>query len=60
MKIVIDSNRVIASLIKESTTRDILFKGNFEFFAPDFIQIELHKYRDDITKKANLTKEFLP
>jgi len=33
MKIVIDSNRVIAALIKESTTREILFDKNFEFIA---------------------------
>lgn len=57
MKIVIDSNRVIAALIKESTTRGILFKENFNFLALDFIQIELHKYRADIIKKASITKD---
>ena len=47
MKIVIDSNRVIASLIKEGTTREILFDKKFEFFAPEFIKSEIDKYKED-------------
>lgn len=59
MRIVIDSNRVVAALIKESTTREILFNKDFEFIAPDFIKSEINKYKDDIIKKAKITeKEF--
>ncbi len=59
MKIVVDSNRVIAALIKNSTTREILFDEGIEFVAPDFVKTEIQKYRDDIIKKAHLTlKEF--
>ncbi len=43
MKVIIDSNRVIAALIKGSTTRGILFDKNFEFFAPEHIENEIHK-----------------
>ena len=57
MKIVVDSNRVIAALIKESTTRKILFDENFEFIAPDFIKTEINKYKVDIIKKAEINKE---
>lgn len=59
MKIVIDSNRVIAALIKDSTTREILFNKNFEFFAPEFIENEIEKYKEEILNKAGIpTEEF--
>ena len=56
MKVVIDANRVVAALIKDSTTRKILFDGNFEFVAPDYIKTEIDKYKNIITKKAEITK----
>ena len=57
MKIVIDSNRVIAALIKESTTRELLFNENFEFYAPDLTITEITKYEKDIIQKADITQE---
>ena len=57
MKVVIDGNRVIAALIKESTTREIILDSIFEFIAPEFILIEVKKYRDEIIKKAKITEE---
>ena len=57
MRVVVDSNRVIASLIKDSTTRQILFDKNFYFIAPDFITTEINKYREEIMGKAILNEE---
>lgn len=57
MKIVVDSNRVIASLLKDSTTRKILFDRNFEFVAPEFIKVEMLKYKEDLMSKAGMTEE---
>jgi len=57
MKIVVDSNRVIASLIKEGTSREILFNKNFEFIAPSYIFSEIHKYKDYLIKKSNITEK---
>ena len=57
MKIVVDGNRVIAALIKESTTREIIFDSFFEFVTPDFILTEIRKYEDEIIKKARITKD---
>src|SRR3989344_9662725 len=57
MKIVIDSNRAIAALIKDSTTREVLFDEYFEFFAPDYIMTEIHKHENHIVKVAEITKE---
>ena len=57
MKIVADSNRVIASLLKSSTTREILFNRNFDFVAPEFIKEEIYKYKLEFVKKAKITAE---
>ena len=57
MKVVIDCNRIIAALIKESTTRDIIFNKNFDFFAPNYILIEINKYKSFIIDKAKISEE---
>ncbi len=56
MKLIIDANRVIACLMKEGTTRSILFNKNFEFFSPDYILSEIQKYEEDLRKRLNLGK----
>lgn len=56
MRMVIDSNRVLAAMIKESTTREILFDAFFELIAPDFILAEVRKYEDRVIKAADITK----
>ena len=59
MKILIDTNRIIAGLIKEGATRSILLDNFFEFVTPDYTISEIKKYREEIKKKAKLTdKEF--
>jgi len=55
MKIIVDSNRVIASLLKDSTTREILYNRIFNFVAPEFIKEEILKHKKDLMSKANIT-----
>ena len=50
MKLVIDANRVIAALIKQSTTRELLLDMAFEFIAPDFLKTELERHREEIAQ----------
>jgi len=57
MRIVIDTNRIIASLIKDGISRKIIFNKSFEFFSPDYTLIEINKYKDMIIKKADITNE---
>ncbi len=57
MKFVIDSNRVIAALVKESTTRKILMNNAFEFLAPEFIMTEIEKYKKMIIQKASISED---
>jgi predicted nucleic acid-binding protein len=57
MKIVIDSNRVIAALLKDSTTRSLLFNKNFEFIAPSYVFSEINKYKDYIINQLGINNE---
>jgi len=55
MKIIVDTNRIIAALIKDSTSRKILFNENFEFVSPDYVFTEIAKHEEEIIKKARIT-----
>ena len=57
MKILVDTNRIIAALIKNGTTRDILFDENFEFVTPDFTITEIREHEEELLKKTKLTKQ---
>ncbi len=57
MKILVDTNRIIAALVKAGTTRDILFDENFEFVTPDFTISEIREHEDELLKKTKLTKQ---
>lgn len=57
MKITIDTNRIIAALIKDSTTRNILFDKNFEFITPDYTLTEISEHKSELKEMANITNE---
>ena len=57
MKLVVDTNRVIASLIKNSLSRRIINHPFLEFITPDYTLQELSKYEAMIRKKTKLTHE---
>ena len=53
MKLIINTNIIFSGLIKHSTTREILLSPYFEFYIPDFYNIELNKYKSYINAKFN-------
>jgi predicted nucleic acid-binding protein len=57
MKLIIDTNRIIASLIKDSLSRQIIKSPLIEFITPDHTLQELTNYETVIRKKAHLTHE---
>lgn len=59
MKLIIDTNIIFSGLIKKSITREILLSPNFEFYTPNFYNIELNKYKSYILTKFNGTEEEL-
>lgn len=54
MKLVIDTNRIMAGLLRDSTSRKIILHDSFSFYAPDYIETELFKHRSYLVKKAKI------
>jgi len=59
MRLVIDTNIIISSLISNSTRRYILMNSNIEFIAPEYTFTEILKHTDLIEKKAKLASKDL-
>ena len=57
MRIVIDTNRIIAAMIKDGISRKIIFNENFTFITPDHTIMEINKYEEEIREKTNITHE---
>jgi len=56
MKLVIDTNRIMAGLLRDSTSRKIILHDSFSFYAPDYIKTELAKHRPYLVKKAKISE----
>lgn len=56
MRLVIDPNRIMAGLVKESTSRKIILHDRFSFYVPDYIETELFKHREYLMKKAKMSR----
>ena len=54
MRILVDTNRIIAALVKQGTTRSILFNEYFEFVTPDYTISEIMRYKEEIKRKARI------
>jgi predicted nucleic acid-binding protein len=61
MKIVIDTNRFIAALIKkEELAREIIINSGYDFIFPEYEFQEVYKYKEDILRKAGYSEiEFI-
>lgn len=52
MKLVIDTNRIIAAMIRDGASRKILFSETLDFVSPDTAITELYEYEEEISRKA--------
>lgn len=59
MRLIVDSNRIIAGLIRASATRKIILHPHLEFFAPDHLLVEINNHRELIVKKSKLSSDDL-
>ena len=57
MKIVIDTNMIMADLIKDGISRKIIFNKNFYFITPENTLSEIYKYEELIIRKAKINHE---
>ncbi len=57
MRLVIDTNIIISSIISNSTRRYILMNSNIEFIVPEYTFTEILKHANLIEKKAKLSSK---
>ncbi len=57
MKLIIDTNILISSLLKDSTTREILLNESLNFYLPEIVLSEVNKYLPHIIQKSELSEE---
>jgi len=56
MKLVVDTNIVIAALLKDSVTRKILLHPLFSFYLPEHAFGEIERHGEELMRKSGLTK----
>ncbi len=57
MRIVIDSNVLFSSLIRNSTTRRIILQYNGFFLFPSYIFTEMQKHKKELLRKSKMNSE---
>ena len=57
MKLVVNTNRIIAALIRNSTSRRILLSDKFEFLTVGVTKSEIEEHKQEIMEKAKVTEE---
>ena len=57
MELVVDSNRIIAALIKDSVSRKIILNQKFSLYSIEFGVKEVRKYREEIKRKAKINSQ---
>lgn len=57
MNVVIDTNVLIAGLLKDSVTRRLLVNKNINFYIPEFAIKEIEKYKQYLIDKSELSEE---
>ena len=57
MRLVIDTNCLIAGLLRSSISRQIILSHQFDLYAPGHLLIEIKKCREYLEKKARTTTQ---
>ncbi|MDE1860786.1 MAG: hypothetical protein KGH72_03650 [Candidatus Micrarchaeota archaeon] len=58
MKIVVDANVVIATLVKPSITREVLLYPYIDYYSPAFLLTELKEHEEEIKEKVGEAKAY--
>jgi predicted nucleic acid-binding protein len=56
MKIIVDTSRIIAALIRNSYSRTILLSDKFEFLTVNIAKFEIEEHTPEILEKAQITE----
>ncbi len=59
MRLVVNTNRIIAALIKDSWNRKILFSDKIEFLTIGIAKSEVEEHKKELLEKAKISEEEL-
>ena len=59
MRLIVDTSRIIAAMIKDSASRAILLSDKFEFLTVNFAKIEIEEHKQEIMEKAKISEDEL-
>jgi len=59
MRLAVDTNRIIAALVKDSASRNILLSDKFDFLTIEITRQEIEEHRQELLDKTRLTDEQL-
>jgi predicted nucleic acid-binding protein len=59
MRLVVDTNRIIAALAKDSTSRKILFSDEIDFLTTEVTNHEILEHKQELLEKTRLTEDQL-
>lgn len=57
MRLIVDTNRIVAALITDSVSRRIFTSGKCELLSVKLAKAEIEKHKKEILNKTNLTEE---
>lgn len=57
MILVIDTNIIIAAIIRNSTTQDIIFNENLQLYSPEYVLSEIKNHKAELIRKSGYTSE---
>lgn len=57
MKLIVNTNRIMAALVKDSYSRKIILEGRLELITINILEKELVEYKQFILKKANISED---
>lgn len=57
MKLVVDTNIIMAAIIRDSATRKLLLNPELELYLPDYVFSELKRHKDEIINRSDLSED---
>jgi predicted nucleic acid-binding protein len=55
LRLIVNTNRIIAALVRDSTSRKILYHADFEFLGIRFSDLEIGRHKAVILEKAKIS-----
>ena len=57
MELVVDTSVVVAALLKEGATRNLLFNSSLRLYSPERLELEIIKNKEKFKELARFTEE---